>query len=180
MANIQFVDLNGLRTFRTKQNEYNLAHFASLSGGKVTAEQLPSFVDDVVEGYITKNAETGAITFYSDAEKTQVVEGERGKIYHDLAATITAFTDFRAQIMFLSATAFQPQIKPLMTPTATRLSQPTPQKTNSAPRQLLLQQKIRSALFKLAAISTLTQALSALQLQPRQRSALFKSAITST
>ena len=83
-----YVDLNGLRTFRTKQNEYNLEHFASLSGGKVTAEQLPSYVDDVVEGYITKNAETGAITFYSDAEKTQVITGERGKIYVDLAATV--------------------------------------------------------------------------------------------
>ena len=88
MSNVQYVDLNGLRTFRTKQNEYNLAHFASLSGGKVTAEQLPSFVDDVIEGYITKNAETGAITFYSDAAKTQQITGETGKIYVDLGATI--------------------------------------------------------------------------------------------
>ena len=88
MANIQFVDLNGLRTFKTNQDAYNLEHFASLSGGKVTAEQLPSFVDDVIEGYVTKNVETGAITFYSDSEKTQVITGERGKIYVDLAATI--------------------------------------------------------------------------------------------
>lgn len=88
MANIQFVDLNGLRTFKTKQNEYNLAHFASLSGGKVTAEQLPSFVDDVVECYTTKNSETSAITFYSDAAKTQPITGETGKIYVDLGATI--------------------------------------------------------------------------------------------
>ena len=88
MANIQFVDLNGLRTFRTKQNEYNLEHFASLSGGKVTAEQLPSFVDDVIEGYTSKNAETGAVTFYSDSAKTQPITGETGKIYVDLAATI--------------------------------------------------------------------------------------------
>ena len=82
-----FVDINGLRTFRTKQNEYNLEHFASLSGGKVTAEQLPSFVDDVVEGYTTKN-EQGIVTFYSDAEKTKPITGERGKIYVDLAAVI--------------------------------------------------------------------------------------------
>lgn len=86
MANIQFVDLNGLRTFRNKQNEYNLEHFASLSGGKVTAEQLPSFVDDVIEGYTSKNE--GIVTFYSDAEKTKQIEGETGKIYVDLAATI--------------------------------------------------------------------------------------------
>lgn len=83
-----FVDLNGLRTFRNKQNEYNLEHFASLSGGKVTAEQLPSFVDDVLEGYTTKDADTGAITFYSDAEKTKPITGETGKIYVDLGATI--------------------------------------------------------------------------------------------
>lgn len=86
MANIQFVDLNGLRTFRNKQNEYNLEHFASLSGGKVTAEQLPSFVDDVIEGYTTKTE--GVVIFYSDAEKTKQIEGERGKIYIDVAATI--------------------------------------------------------------------------------------------
>ena len=88
MANNQFVDLNGLRTFKTRQDQYNLEHFASLSGGKVTAEQLPSFVDDVIEGYTTKNAETGAVTFYSDSAKTQPITGETGKIYVDLAATI--------------------------------------------------------------------------------------------
>ncbi len=48
MANIQFVDLNGSRTFRTKQNEYNVAHFDSLSDDKVPSEQLTSF-DDVVK-----------------------------------------------------------------------------------------------------------------------------------
>lgn len=81
-----FVDLNGLRTFRTKQNEYNLEHFASLSGGKVTPEQLPSFVDDVIEGYTIKNE--GVVTFYFDAEHTKPITGETGKIYVDLAATI--------------------------------------------------------------------------------------------
>ena len=81
-----YVDINGLRTFKTKQDEYNLGHFASLSGGKVTAEQLPSFVDDVVEGYTLENA--GVVTFYSDSEKTQAITGETGKIYVDLAATI--------------------------------------------------------------------------------------------
>ena len=83
---ISYVDLAGLTTFKTKQDAYNLTRFASLSGGKVTAEQLPSFVDDVVEGYINKNE--GVVTFYSDAEKTQILTGETGKIYVDLAATI--------------------------------------------------------------------------------------------
>ena len=83
---VSYVDIAGLRTFKTKQDEYNLAHFASLSGGKVTAEQLPSFVDDVIEGYTSVNE--GVVTFYSDAEKTQTITGEAGKIYVDLAATI--------------------------------------------------------------------------------------------
>lgn len=83
---VSYVDITGLRTFKTKQDEYNLTRFASLSGGKVTAEQLPSFVDDVIEGYITTNE--GVVTFYSDAEKTRPLEGETGKIYVDLAATI--------------------------------------------------------------------------------------------
>lgn len=83
---VSYVDIAGLRTFKTKQDEYNLTRFASLSGGKVTAEQLPSFVDDVIEGYITTNE--GVVTFYSDAEKTRPLEGETGKIYVDLAATI--------------------------------------------------------------------------------------------
>ena len=52
---VSYVDLAGLRTFKTKQDEYNLSHFASLSGGKVTAEQLPSYVDDVIEGYTSTN-----------------------------------------------------------------------------------------------------------------------------
>lgn len=81
-----FIDVNGLRTFKTKQDEYNLGKFASLSGGKVTAEQLPSFVDDVIEGYVVNNE--GTITFYSDAAHTQPITGETGKIYVDLAATI--------------------------------------------------------------------------------------------
>lgn len=83
---VSYVDLAGLRTFKTKQDEYNLSHFASLSGGKVTAEQLPSYVDDVIEGYTSVNE--GVVTFYSDAEKTQPITGETGKVYVDVAATI--------------------------------------------------------------------------------------------
>lgn len=81
-----YIDLTGLGEFKTKQDEYNLTKFASLSGGKVTAEQLPSYVDDIVEGYVTNNE--GTITFYSDAEKTQAITGETGKIYVDLEATV--------------------------------------------------------------------------------------------
>ena len=81
-----YIDLTGLGEFNTKQDEYNLTKFASLSGGKVTAEQLPSYVDDIIEGYAANNE--GTIIFYSDAEKTQAITGETGKIYVDLDATI--------------------------------------------------------------------------------------------
>lgn len=86
MPTKNYVDLTGLEHFKTKQDEYNLTKFASLSGGKVTAEQLPSYVDDIVEGYAVNNE--GTITFYSDSEHTQEIAGETGKIYVDLAATI--------------------------------------------------------------------------------------------
>lgn len=60
---------------------------AELDGtGKVPAAQLPSYVDDVIEGYVTDNA--GTISFYEDAAKTTVITGETGKIYVDVEATV--------------------------------------------------------------------------------------------
>lgn len=49
------------------------------SAGKVPAAQLPSYVDDVIEGYYYNSH------FYSDAEHTQEITGETGKIYVDLS-----------------------------------------------------------------------------------------------
>ena len=49
------------------------------SNGKVPASQLPSFVDDIVEGYLYDNA------FYEDSEHTILITPESGKIYTDLA-----------------------------------------------------------------------------------------------
>lgn len=46
--------------------------------GKVPASQLPSFVDDVIEGYYYNSA------FYEDAGHTILITGETGKIYIDL------------------------------------------------------------------------------------------------
>lgn len=82
----EYVDITGLRNFKTKQDAANLTKFASLSGGKVTAEQLPSYVDDVVEGYAKESG--GVIGFYEDSDCTVAMTGETGKIYLDLAATI--------------------------------------------------------------------------------------------
>lgn len=56
---------------------------ADLVGGKVPASQLPSYVDDVSEGYMYQGR------FYSDAQHTQEITGEEGKIYLDLATNTT-------------------------------------------------------------------------------------------
>ena len=49
------------------------------SSGKVPSGQLPSYVDDVIEGYYYNGA------FYSDSAHTQEITGETGKIYVDLS-----------------------------------------------------------------------------------------------
>lgn len=46
--------------------------------GKVPSEQLPSYVDDVIEGYYNDGK------FYKEAEHTNEITGEQGKIYTDL------------------------------------------------------------------------------------------------
>ena len=86
MAGTAYIDLNGLRSFKLKQDAYNLGKFASLFGGKISPEQLPSYVDDIIEGY-TKNEE-GVVSFYADSDCTVAIKGEKGKIYYDLAATV--------------------------------------------------------------------------------------------
>lgn len=55
-----------------------LALKADLVAGKVPTSQLPSYVDDVIDGYYS----TGV--FYSDAGLTTPITGETGKIYVDL------------------------------------------------------------------------------------------------
>lgn len=52
---------------------------ATLNGsGKIPESQLPSYVDDVQEGYYYDGA------FYADEEHTEEITGETGKIYADL------------------------------------------------------------------------------------------------
>ena len=46
--------------------------------GKVPEAQLPSYVDDVIEGYLYEGA------FYADAQHTEEITGEQGKIYVDV------------------------------------------------------------------------------------------------
>jgi hypothetical protein len=51
---------------------------ADLVDGKVPASELPSYVDDTVEGYYYQGA------FYEDSEHTITITGETGKIYIDM------------------------------------------------------------------------------------------------
>ena len=53
------------------------------SDGKVPSSQLPSYVDDVIEGYYSNG------NFYSDSAKTKKIAGEGGKIYTDLTTNKT-------------------------------------------------------------------------------------------
>ena len=52
--------------------------------GLVPAAQLPSYVDDIIEGYYDEA--TGK--FYQEQAKTTEITGETGKIYVDLAAEV--------------------------------------------------------------------------------------------
>lgn len=53
------------------------------SGGKVPSSQLPSYVDDVIEGYYYNGA------FYKESAHTTEITGEAGKIYVDLSTEKT-------------------------------------------------------------------------------------------
>ena len=51
---------------------------ADLDNGKIPSSELPSYVDDVIEGYYHDNK------FYEDEQYTTEISGERGKIYVSL------------------------------------------------------------------------------------------------
>lgn len=51
--------------------------------GKVPSSQLPSYVDDVIEGYYHNDK------FYTDDSYTHEIDGEIGKIYVDKASNMT-------------------------------------------------------------------------------------------
>ena len=56
---------------------------ADLVAGKVPASQLPSYVDDVIEGYYYTSI------FYEDSGHTITITGETSKIYIDLPTNLT-------------------------------------------------------------------------------------------
>ena len=61
--------------------------------GLIPSTQLPSYVDDVVEGYAkTSTSDSGVVTvdgFYKENTYTTAIAGETGKIYVDLATNIS-------------------------------------------------------------------------------------------
>lgn len=61
-------------------NTIDLSNKADLVSGKVPSSQLPSYVDDVVEGYLQSNV------FYLESGHTTVIPAEAGKIYVDLTS----------------------------------------------------------------------------------------------
>lgn len=76
---------------QVKRSEMGVANgVATLDAdGKVPASQLPSYVDDIIDVYATySKSDTGVlsnVTLYLDAAHTQLVIGEAGKIYQNVA-----------------------------------------------------------------------------------------------
>lgn len=68
--------LNGKLSISLKGSVDGLAELDS--NGKVPSTQLPSFVDDVIEGYLSNGY------FYKESSHTNKISGESGKIYIDL------------------------------------------------------------------------------------------------
>ena len=79
------------------------------SSGKVLSSQLPSYVDDVIEGYLYNSK------FYKESAHTTVITGETGKIYIDLSSSKTyrwsgsAFAEISASLALgeTSSTAYR-------------------------------------------------------------------------
>lgn len=77
--------------------------------GKVPAAQLPSYVDDVIEGYLSNGK------FYKESAHTTEITGESGKIYVDLSNgktyrwSGTAYAEISASLALgeTSATAYR-------------------------------------------------------------------------
>ncbi len=68
-----------LSNYYTKtETDTALSNKADLVSGKVPSSQLPSYVDDILEGYLLSNV------FYLESTHTTVIPAETGKIYIDI------------------------------------------------------------------------------------------------
>ncbi len=82
----KFIDAAGLQRFKVNLDAANLTKFVALdANGVAKADQLPSYVDDVIDMHVeTVNEVT---TYYSDnagVKGDAIATGERGKIYIDI------------------------------------------------------------------------------------------------
>ena len=70
---------------QVKRSEMGVASGVATLGtdGKVPSSQLPSYVDDVIEGYLYSSK------FYKESAHTNQITGETGKIYVDLTSSKT-------------------------------------------------------------------------------------------
>lgn len=74
----------GNTTYSANNSLISLPPYATLdSSGKVPSSQLPSYVDDVIEGYYSSGK------FYYNEDRTNEISGETGKIYTDLISNKT-------------------------------------------------------------------------------------------
>lgn len=74
----------GNTTYSANNSLISLPSYATLdSSGKVPSSQLPSYVDDVIEGYYSSGK------FYYNEDRTSEISGETGKIYTDLISNKT-------------------------------------------------------------------------------------------
>ncbi len=82
----KFIDEAGLRRFKANQDAANLNKFVALDeNGVAKADQLPSYVDDVIDVHVETVEEV--TTFYADnmgVKGDAISAGERGKIYVDV------------------------------------------------------------------------------------------------
>lgn len=74
-------DISGKLNTSLKGTANGLAELDS--NGKVPSSQLPSYVDDVIEGYLYNSK------FYKESAHTTVITGESGKIYIDISTAKT-------------------------------------------------------------------------------------------
>lgn len=74
----------GNTTYSSSNSLISLPSYATLDpSGKVPSSQLPSYVDDVIEGYYSSGK------FYYDEDRTNEISSETGKIYTDLVSNKT-------------------------------------------------------------------------------------------
>jgi hypothetical protein len=68
----------------TASNTYVTKTSVLDSNGIILSSVLPSYVDDVIEGYAVTSETDSTVTFYEDSAHKTTITGERGKIYVDI------------------------------------------------------------------------------------------------